>query len=281
MGVLSADDKQFYQQNGYLLVKALFSSDEVESYKQHFMRLREEGAKPGDFSGVDQTSNDPLKRYPRMIHMHRWDSVSLRWMVDRRLNEVMTALLGREPFATQTMFYFKPPGARGQALHQDQFYLRAQPGTCMAAWMAVDPCDEANGCLQVVPGSHTWSLLCTTTADTTQSFTDVTVPIPEGTPVLPIIMEPGDVLFFNGSVVHGSLPNTTTSSFRRALIGHYVEGDAQQVSKWYHPVVRMDGTDIEFGESEAGDKCGVWIEQDGVQVIEMQQMTRINAPVSE
>lgn len=281
MGVLSADDKQFYQKSGYLLVKALFSSDEVESYKQHFMRLREEGAKPGDFSGVDQTSNDPLKRYPRMIHMHRWDSVSLRWMVDSRLNEVMTSLLGREPFATQTMFYFKPPGARGQALHQDQFYLRAQPGTCMAAWMAVDPCDEANGCLQVVPGSHTWSLLCTTAADTTQSFTDVTVPIPAGTSVLPIIMEPGDVLFFNGSVVHGSLPNTTTTRFRRALIGHYVEGDAQQVSKWYHPVVRMDGTDIEFGESEAGDKCGVWIEQDGVQAIEMQQMTRINAPVSE
>ena len=40
-------------------------------------------------------------------------------------------LLGREPYAAQTMFYFKPPGARGQALHQDQTPLRVQPGTCL------------------------------------------------------------------------------------------------------------------------------------------------------
>jgi hypothetical protein len=94
-------------------------------------------------------------------------------------------------------------------------------------------------------------------------------------------MDPGDVFFFNGSVVHGSLPNSTTDRFRRALIGHYIEGDARQVSKWYHPVVRMDGTDVEFAESESGDKCGVWVEQNGTPVIEMQTVAPINAPASE
>jgi ectoine hydroxylase-related dioxygenase (phytanoyl-CoA dioxygenase family) len=278
---ISTEQKAFYDANGYLLVKHLFSVDEVEFYKQHFMQLREQGSYPGDSSGVDVSSNDPLRRYPRMIHMHRWDAASRQWMIDPRMNEVMTTLLGREPFATQTMFYFKPPQARGQALHQDQYYLRAQPGTCMAAWMAVDACDEANGCLQVVPGSHTWPVLCTTAADTTRSFTDVTVPIPPGTPVMPIVMQPGDVLFFNGSVVHGSLPNTTTDRFRRALIGHYVEGDARQVHQWYHPVVRMDGNDIEFGASQSGDKCGVWVDEAGTPVIEMQKVAPIEAPASE
>jgi hypothetical protein len=28
--------------------------------------------------GAEPASNDPLKRYPRMIHMHRWDEISLR-----------------------------------------------------------------------------------------------------------------------------------------------------------------------------------------------------------
>ena len=84
----------------------------------------------------------------------------------------------QEPVAVQSMFYFKPPGARGQALHQDNFYLRVKPGTCMAAWLPLDDCDEDNGCLQVVPGSQNWSVLCTVPADTTQSFTDVTVPLP-------------------------------------------------------------------------------------------------------
>jgi ectoine hydroxylase-related dioxygenase (phytanoyl-CoA dioxygenase family) len=126
------------------------------------------------------------------------------------------------------MLYFKPPGARGQALHQDNFYLRAQPGSCIAAWMALDTCDEANGCMQMVPGSHTWPLLCTEKADTSQSFTDVTVPIPPGQAVQPVAMQPGDVLFFNGSLVHGSFPNITTDRFRRSLIGHYIEGDASR-----------------------------------------------------
>jgi ectoine hydroxylase-related dioxygenase (phytanoyl-CoA dioxygenase family) len=233
------------------------------------MELRARGEYPGDFQGVDPTSTDPLKRFPRMIHMHRWDETSLRWMIDARLNTVMTALLGREPFAVQTMLYFKPPGARGQALHQDQYYLRVKPGTCMAAWMALDPCDEENGCLQVVPGSHDLPVLCTQKADTTISFTDITVPIPEGTPVLPVRMEPGDVFFFNGSVIHGSYPNSSRDRFRRALIGHYVAGEAREVARYYHPVLHMDGTEVSLEVSQGGGPCGVWTEQDGRPAVEL------------
>src|SRR5690606_30022063 len=126
------------------------------------------------------------------------DQISFEWVIDQRINACLTALLGREPYAVQTMLYFKPPRARGQAQHQDNFYLKAQPGTCMAAWMALDRADEANGCMQVVPGSHTWPLLCTTKADTSVSFTDVTVPLPPDVKAQPVVMEAGDVLFFNG-----------------------------------------------------------------------------------
>jgi hypothetical protein len=243
--------------------------EEVERYRQHYMELREAGAYPGDFGGVDLTSNDPLKRYPRMIHMHRWDGLSLQWLIDRRLNECMTALLGREPYAVQTMLYFKPPGARGQALHQDQYYLKVQPGTCIAAWMALDRCDEENGCLQIVPGTHHLPILCTVQADTTQSFTDVTVPIPEGMQSVPVIMEAGDVLFFNGQLVHGSLPNTSTDRFRRSLIGHYIVGEAQKVAQFYHPVLQMDGSEIRLDVSERGGPCGIWVEQNGKPAVEM------------
>jgi ectoine hydroxylase-related dioxygenase (phytanoyl-CoA dioxygenase family) len=201
--------------------------------------------------------------------MHRWDDVSLRWLTDPRINACITALTGREPYAVQTMLYFKPPGARGQALHQDQYYLRVQPGTCVAAWMALDDCDEENGCLEVVPGSQAWPVLCTTKADTTQSFTDVTVPLPEGTPIAPVIMKAGDVLFFNGQLVHGSFPNTSLDRFRRALIGHYIEGQAEAVWQWYHPVLRMDGTPLDFGQSPDGSMCGVWVEKDGQHTLEL------------
>jgi len=267
------DSKQLetFQRDGYVVAPSLFSKAETETLRDHFMRLREAGSYPGDTAGVDIGSNDPLKRYPRMIHMHRWDNVSLRWMIDSRLNECMTALLGREPYAVQTMLYFKPPGARGQALHQDQFYLNVEPGTCMAAWMTLDRSDEENGCMRVVAGSHKLPVLCTTTADTTQSFTDVTVPIPDGTPVVPVVMEPGDVMFFHGSLIHGSYPNRSKTRFRRALIGHYIAGEAEKVAQYYHPVLRMDGTEVDLDVSERGGPCGVWVERDGHSAIEMKE----------
>ncbi len=267
--MVTVEHKRAFQVHGYVVVEGLFRPEEVAQYRDHYMTLRKHGTYPGDLAGVDNKGNDPLKVYPRMIHMHRWDELSLRWMLDRRLRACMAGLLGREPYAVQTMIYFKPPGARGQALHQDNFYLRAQPGTCLAAWLALDACDEANGCMQVVPGSHTWPLLCSIKADTRESFTDVTVPLPPDVEVRPVIMAAGDVLFFNGALVHGSFPNTSTDRFRRALIGNYIEGAAEQVAEFYHPALRMDGTPLELAISQGGGACGVWVEHDGRHVVEM------------
>lgn len=263
------DISQKFMRDGYVVARGLFSTDEVDHLRQHYMTLRRHGTYEGDFAGVGATHSDPLKRYPRMIHMHRWDETSLRWLLDRRISVRLTTLIGREPYAVQTMLYFKPPGSRGQALHQDNFYLRVQPGTCMAAWMALDPCDEENGCMQIVPGSQHWPILCTQAADTAVSFTDVTVPLPPGVEARPVCMNAGDVLFFNGSLVHGSYPNTTADRFRRALIGHYIDGAAEQVAAFYHPALRMDGSPLDLKESEAGGACGVWVDHDGVSTIEM------------
>jgi phytanoyl-CoA hydroxylase len=259
-----------YQQNGYVIARGLFSAAEVAQYRDHYMDLRAKGSYPGDTAGVDIGSSDPLKRYPRMIHMHRWDKLSLDWMIDERINTWLTALLGNEPYAVQTMLYFKPAGARGQALHQDQYYLRVQPGTCMAAWLALDDCDEENGCLQVVPGTHELPVLCTVQADTAQSFTDVTVPLAEGMNPVPVLMKAGDVLFFNGQLIHGSFPNSSQDRFRRSLIGHYIMGDAEKVSKYYHPALRMDGSEVTLDTADGGSECGVWVEADGAPVVAMQ-----------
>lgn len=262
---------QQYHESGYLVVSGLFSNQEIAFFRDHYEAMRRQNLAE-QMQSTNKTAfpeGDPLRSYPRIMQPHRRDEASLQWLIDERLNRCMTALLGQEPYAVQTMFYFKPPGARGQALHQDQYYLRVQPGTCMAAWMAVDDCDDDNGCLRVVPGSQDWPILCATTADTTQSFTDVTVELPAGVEAVPVPMRAGDVLFFNGQIVHGSLPNTTADRFRRALIGHYLVGEAEKVSKYYHPVLRMDGTTIEMDASESGGTCGTWVDVDGQPVLEM------------
>jgi len=261
---------KYFQQNGYVIVPEVFSPEEVALSRRHYMDLRVAGTYPGDFAAVDLQSHDPLKKYPRMINMHRWDALSLQFLLHDRLRQWLTAFLEQEPYAVQTMLYFKPPGARGQALHQDQFFLRVQPGTCVAAWLALDRADEENGCMQVVPGTHNLPVLCHTQADTSKSFTAEAVILPEEMQPEPVIMEAGDVFFFNGQVVHGSYPNTSAQRFRRALIGHYIVGQAEKVAEFYHPVLRMDGSQAGLGVNEEGGPCGLWVEQDGKPVVELQ-----------
>lgn len=266
-----SDLKKGFDSDGFAVARAVFSPQEVTDLRDHYMHLRLNGRYPGDMDGVATKDGDPLLTYPRMIHMHRWDEKSLRWVLDERLNRLMTEFLGVEPFAVQTMLYFKPPGARGQALHQDQFYLRAKPGTCIAAWLALDDCDEENGCMQVVPGTQDLPILCAQEADTSQSFTDVTVPVPKDYAPVPVPMKAGDVMFFNGQVIHGSFPNRSTTRFRRALIGHYITGNAQQVAHFFHPVLRMDGTVVELEAGPGGGPCGVFVDGNAKQEIVMRE----------
>jgi len=266
--------REHFKTEGYAIARGLFSPAEAAFYRNHYMALREARRYGGDLVNQwDDGAQDPLKRYPRMFNMHHWDEVSRQWLLDERIRHCMVAMLDREPYAIQTMLYFKPPGARGQALHQDQYYLRARPGTSIAAWMALDPTDEANGCLQVAAGTQDLPLICPVEADQSASFTTIAVPLPPGITPQPIRMEPGDLLFFNGQLIHGSFPNTTTDRFRRTLVGHYIEGHAQQVAAFDHPVLRMDGSVVTAMEaSPDGGECGVWVDQDGKHLVDINQL---------
>lgn len=249
------NQEEQWQREGYVFARGLFSEAEAGRIRDHFMAWNASDRKE-DFDRVDPTGLDPLAQFPRIIHPHRKDKLSLDFMLDPRLRAEMVAFLGEEPLAAQTMFYFKPPGARGQALHQDQMYLRANPGTCVAAWMAVDDCDEENGCMEIVPGSQVLPLLCHVEADITQSFTARRVPLPEGYEPIPALMKAGDVLFFHGNLIHGSGPNRSPTRFRRALIGHYLTADATEAAKFYHPCLRFDGTVADLHEAHDGGQCG-------------------------
>jgi ectoine hydroxylase-related dioxygenase (phytanoyl-CoA dioxygenase family) len=256
-----------YQEQGFLHVPNLFSRHEAERIRDHFMDQVQSPVEGRFDVQPEPDHSDPLKRYPRMMQMHFWDSLAMDFMLDDRIRDWTTELMGMEPLAVQTMFYFKPAGARGQALHQDNYYLRVKPGTCIAAWMALDPCDEENGGMMVVPGTHDLPMLCTKDSNLQESFTEIEVPLSETMqPVIPR-MEPGDVLFFNGSVIHGSGPNVSQDRFRRAIIGHYIAGNTEQVSHWYRPVYRFDRTQVEIEPSPTGGPCGIWTEN-GLQSVE-------------
>ncbi|MEU9290184.1 phytanoyl-CoA dioxygenase family protein [Streptomyces sp. NPDC048275] len=247
-----------FEENGFAIVRGLFTAAEIDELCAEFAALHAAGPVPGHFEPrASKTGDpaDPLHAYPRVMQPHRINALSLRVLLDPRLRDVLETLLGEEVLAAQSMFYFKPPGARGQALHQDNFYLRVEPGTCVAAWIACEAIDRENGGLEVVPGTHRMDLFCPEEADPALSFVREYVPPPPGLTAVPVDMEPGDVLFFNGSLVHGSGPNRSADRFRRSFIGHYVGASTQQIGSWYRALT-MSGEPVALPESEGSGPCG-------------------------
>jgi hypothetical protein len=256
--VLSPDRVARYREQGYLLLPGLLSAAELGELRAMADALHARGSIKGCFTvgGDEEIARDPLKRYPRMMHPHRFDPTARRFMLHGRILDVLADLLGEEPLAAQSMWYWKPPGARGQALHQDNFYLRVHPGTCVAAWVAVDPADRENGGLVVAPGSHRLDIFCPEEADLEESFTRHFVPVPQGLAEVPVDMAAGDVLFFGGNLIHGSYPNRSATRFRRSFICHYVGGDAEQVARFYKPLFRRDGSEVLLDDAPEGGPCG-------------------------
>ena len=262
MSRLSSGQLADFENQGYVVVRGLFAPDEIELLLDTFMTMHAGGPIPGCFApkSAEEADGDILKLYPRMMHPHRVNDVALRYMLDTRLNEILGDLFGEEPLAAQSMLYFKPAGARGQALHQDNFYLKVEPGTCIAAWVALDPADRRNGGLEVVPGTHKMDIFCPEMSDRSVSFTREYVPPPPGLEVVAVDLAPGDVLFFNGSLVHGSQPNTSDDRFRRSFICHYIGRSSERMSLSYRPILDMHGNEVAIAENSGGGPCGTEVE---------------------
>jgi phytanoyl-CoA hydroxylase len=267
MGLSPLTDAQRddFSRDGFIVLRGIFTAPEVDEIRETFMAMNRDGPVAG-LSDIPKqrpggpVANDPLALYPRMMHPHKHldkpvGPLAMKYMRDERLRPILAELFGEEPFACQSMFYFKPPGARGQDLHQDNFYLRVKPGTCMAAWVAIDDADEGNGGMMCVPQTSTLDIACPEKADPALFFTTEHVEPPEGLKPEHVRLKAGDVLFFNGSVIHGSTPNTSTDRFRRSLIFHYVPASTRELSKFYE-VYDFDGERQPVAANEDGGPCG-------------------------
>jgi phytanoyl-CoA hydroxylase len=257
-GLVSKEELQQFTQQGYLVIRGLLSKNEVDHISETFSTLHSNGPIPGCFHPVppEKANGDILKLYPRMMHPHRVNDIARDYMLHPRVMGVLNDLFGEEPLAGQSMFYFKPPGGKGQALHQDNYYLKVEPNTCIAAWMAIDPADRENGGMVVVPKSNRLDIQCPHVADPELSFTRDEVDVPEGFEVLQVDLAAGDVLFFNGSVIHGSYPNKSDSRFRRSFIGHYVGSSTLRLGHFYNPLYTHDGRIVKREDNMDSGPCG-------------------------
>ncbi len=253
---VKVDEYIFYRRNGYLIVRNLVPQAFVQELLEFatdvlYGRLLLPGMEPPP---PNATEEQLWARFSRIHMLHRVHELPERGMLYPRLLDVLEALIGPDVLALQTMLFLNPPGKGGQGWHQDSYYITTYPDTLIGAWLALDRADEENGCLWVVPGSHCEPIYpppnlrgiihadgafddletvenVSHLDDTVNTLSRVVAKYP---PAVPVVLEPGDVVFFDGHLLHRSYPNRTQDRFRRAFVGHYC--NARSWVPWNHGI---------------------------------------------
>jgi len=257
--LISADQIEQFHRDGWCVVPGLFNSAEIDTIEAFFEGFKHNGVAMYD-DGLKFDQIDPAQRQLRAMHPHRHSERAKEWALHPRVMEALAALLGRSALLAQTMYYFKPPGAKGQGMHQDNFYLLAAPATCIAAWTAVDAATLDNGCLWVVPGSHRHEIHCPkeVPGENWNNYGDSHInPFPRDAKPIAVTVPRGSTMFFGGQLIHGSGPNRTKDTSRRTFIGHYVNESTTSLSKFYHPVLNARGETVStVAVDTGGGPCG-------------------------
>jgi phytanoyl-CoA hydroxylase len=258
--LISAAQVEQFHRDGYCVVDALFNADEITAIEAFFEDFKHNGLSVYD-QGHKFEEIDPSKNQVRAMHPHRYSERAKAWALHPRVMAVLATLLGRDPLLAQTMYYFKPPGAKGQGMHQDNFYLLAAPATCIAAWTAIDAAHPR----QWLPlrGARLESqghlLPHRRQRGPWLSYGDSHIkPFPRDAKPIPVEVPRGSTMFFGGNLIHGSGPNRTKDRSRRTFIGHYIDEASDQVAKFYHPVLDRQGNAVTRVQApaEGGGPCG-------------------------
>ena len=267
---VSIEEYARFRRDGFLVVRNLVSTEEVAELKQHTEDLMQgqlpeqrgqqmKDRDPSKDHGVtvqglesppEHLSPTEKAQFFLRIHMlHRKLELHERYMLHPRVLDVLEVLIGPDVMAMQTMLFLKPPGKPGQGWHQDSFYIPTAPDTLCGAWIAIDDCDEQNGAMWFAKGSGVEPIYppCPEVAygfgdkivGDIQYVKGVSDPDDEKNMLTRVAdkydqvlvsAKAGDVVFFNGHVLHRSKKNWTSDRFRRSFVGHY--SNARSFTQW-------------------------------------------------
>lgn len=250
-----------YARDGYVAVPDLLTPREVEALKAEALAIVTRP--PSDVLGArsaDGRSADEIMAGVLAIHFpHKLSPLMRAAMRHPAVVRVLTSLIGPNVKAMQTMLFVKAAGKPGQAWHQDEAFIPTRDRSLCGVWIALDDATIENGCLWFHPGSQAPGVLWRMQPHADDRFdpSEEAVDHPysrEGG--VPVELKAGGAAFFNGYVLHRSLPNRAAAGYRRALVTHYMS--AQSLLPWsigFPPIRRADYRDIEL---IAGEDSYAW-----------------------
>ncbi|HAA78298.1 TPA: phytanoyl-CoA dioxygenase family protein [Candidatus Latescibacteria bacterium] len=221
-----------YERDGYLIVPDAVSPSEIEELRSDTVALLkgrwgDVGNLP-DFDG-NETDDEMLEQVLCIHQIHKISPIMHRFLAQKTMKDVLTTIIGPNVKCMQSMLFIKAAGKPGQAWHQDEFYIPTRDRSLTGGWIALDDATVENGCLWVIPGSHRPGVLWPQRTHDDRRFdcAGETYQFPyTDEDAIPVEVKAGSIVFFNGYLLHRSMPNHATSGFRRVLVNHYMSAES-------------------------------------------------------
>lgn len=227
---------EFYAENGYFVLPNALTPAEVEELRAETTAICR--GERGDVSGFEPTDpaapqpendDDVLRRYLCIHFPHKISSVMAKYLGHPHIAHVLTQVIGPNVKCMQSMLFIKAAGKPGQAWHQDEYFIPTRDRSLTGAWIALDDATVENGCLWVIPGSHKRGILWPQHDHDDPRFDCAGeaygFPYTDADSI-PVEVQAGALVFFNGYLLHRSFPNRAQAGYRRVLVNHYMSAES-------------------------------------------------------
>ncbi|XP_078275575.1 phytanoyl-CoA dioxygenase, peroxisomal [Rhinoraja longicauda] len=263
-GHLAPGQRQFYEENGFLHVKKLVSDENLEIFREEFEKIcRKEVLIPGlmvmkDVS-IAKTEYVPDQQAVSKIQDFQNNEILFKYCCLPEILKYVECFTGPDIMAMHTMLINKPPDSGMKTsrhpLHQDLHYFPFRPAQqIVCAWTAMERVHRDNGCLVVLPGTHTGSLRPHVYPDWPGGVNKMYHGIHGYDPShrrLGLEMDKGDTVFFHPLLIHGSGANGTTG-FRKAISCHYASADCRYIDVKNTSQENIEEEVLEIGRKKYG-----------------------------
>jgi ectoine hydroxylase-related dioxygenase (phytanoyl-CoA dioxygenase family) len=259
----SDDEIASYWRDGYVIVRGLFSADEIGEIAAATDQLYAEGVGHGrSFRHGNLFYNvAPGRDGEPLVRMAQWPSYHQRVLnavrLDLRIAELLEPLIGRNLKQIINQVHWKAPGSLGDfAWHQDSRSRRPASAyrnladSYVQTGLAIDPHTPESGCMRFIPASHLRGDLrmdCSRralgAAMTGKALADVGL---DEADAVDLLLEPGDFAMWSPYLVHGSGSNRSEHR-RRLYINGYVRAHDCDRGEWAF----REGKPVPFGPKPA------------------------------
>ncbi|XP_071456069.1 phytanoyl-CoA dioxygenase, peroxisomal isoform X1 [Marmota flaviventris] len=239
--VLSLEQRKFYEENGFLVIKNLVSDADIQRFRVEFEKICRQESKPVGLMimrdvSIAKSEYSPSEKIISKIQDFQEDKELFRFCTLPEILKYVECFTGPNIMAMHTMLINKPPDTGKKTsrhpLHQDLHYFPFRPSNrIVCAWTAMEHIDRNNGCLAILPGTHKLSLMPHDYPQWEGGVNSMYHGIQdydEDHARVHLVMEKGDTVFFHPLLIHGSGRNQT-QGFRKAISCHFASADCHYI----------------------------------------------------